>query len=166
MKKSILLYVLIILVLTNLFTYMFLNSQVKFEQKNYDNLAKKMEDTINSYLIKNADAAYFSLETNDRAQEYFVNDKTGKFFPYEKLIPYVKDKLMDLNTNPNGNPYTGYDKIDDKKFIINKIKVLNHRWIIADFSNGDIWGETLLKYFVNDDETVSFELIQSLIYQK
>jgi hypothetical protein len=36
-----------------------------------------------------------------------------------------------------GNPYVGQDKIGENKFIINS-KNLNHRWIIADFSDGDI----------------------------
>jgi hypothetical protein len=46
------------------------------------------------------------------------------------------------------------------------VKILNHRWIIADFSDGEYWGEALIKYFINEDETVSFETFQSLIYQK
>jgi hypothetical protein len=53
----------------------------------------------------------------------------------------------------------------ENKFII-KVKVLNHRWIIADFSDGEYWGEVLLKYFVNDDQTITFEINQSLLYQK
>lgn len=166
MKKSIMLYLVILLALTNIFTYAFLNSQVNFEQKNYDKLNKKFGDTINHYLIKYNDANYFSLEKNDRAQEYFDNKTTGKYFPYEKLIPYVSDKLLDLNNNLNGNPYTGFDKMNEKKFIINKIKVLNHRWIIADFNNGDIWGEAIIKYFINDDESVSFENAESVLYVK
>jgi hypothetical protein len=57
-------------------------------------------------------------------------------------------------------------KIGENKFIINKVKILNHRWIIADFSDGNIWGEVLLKYFINDDESVSFEVNQSLLHAK
>ena len=109
---------------------------------------------------------YFSLAKNENAQNYFDSGNGKKFIPYEKLIPYVKEKLMDLNQNPKGNPYTGQDQIGAQKFIINKIKVLNHRWIIADFSDGEYWGEVLLKYFVNEDESVDFEIIQSVLYQK
>ena len=166
MKKSILLYLCILLVLTNVFTYAFLNSQVKFETKNYDNLDKKFSDTINSYLLKIDDADYFSLEKNDRAQDYFENKATGKFISQDKLIPYVKEKLLDLNNNPNGNRFTGYEKIDGKPFIINKLKFLNHRWIIADFNNGSMWGEVILKYFINPDETVSFEIAETIIYSQ
>jgi hypothetical protein len=45
---------------------------------------------------------------------------------------------MDL-TLIKGNPYVGQDQIKTNKFIINKVKVLNHRWIIADFSDGEYW---------------------------
>ena len=73
---------------------------------------------------------------------------------------------MDFNDNPKGNIYTGQEQIGVNKFIINKIKILNHRWIIADFSDGDIWGECLIKYFVNEDKTIDFETFQSFVYSK
>ena len=65
-----------------------------------------------------------------------------------------------------GYPYTGQDQIGANKFVINKVKILNYRWIIADFSDGEYWGEVLLKYFVNEDGSKSFEVNQSLLYQK
>lgn len=164
MKQSLMLYLLILLALTNLFTYMFLNSQVKFEQKNYDDLNKKMSDSLTILLVKNADADYFSLAQNDRAQAYFENQTTGEYLPQDQLIPYIKDKLIDFNSAPNGNPYTGQDPIEGKKFIINSSKILNHRWIIADFNNGTMWGEALIKYFVNDDRSLSFENVSSVLY--
>ena len=73
---------------------------------------------------------------------------------------------MDLNNNPKGHPYIDQPQIGAQKFIINKAKVLNHRWIIADFSDGEYWGEALIKYFLNDDGSVSFENIQTILYQK
>jgi hypothetical protein len=111
-------------------------------------------------------AKYFSLERNENAQNYFNPDNATKTIQIEKLIPVVTEKLMDLNVNPKGNPYIGQDQIGANKFIINKVKILNHRWIIADFSDGEYWGEALIKYFVNEDETISFETFQSLLYQK
>lgn len=143
-----------------------MSKEVEFEQKRFEKLDTKMRDTINQLLVKNADADYFSLDNSQNAQDYFENKTTGKYIPYDKIMTTVKDKLLDLNSNPNGNPYVGFDKINDKKFIINKVKFLNHRWIIADFNNGDTWGEVILKYFVNDDNTVSFETVESLVYPK
>ena len=166
MKKSLLLYAFILIALLNIYTYMFLSKEVEFEQHRYEKTTKKLKDSLNSLTTKLTDANYFSLEKNENAQNYFDASGSEKMIQYEKLIPYVKEKLMDLNSNPKGNPYVGQDQIGTNKFIINKVKVLNHRWIIADYSDGEIWGEVLLKYFVNDDETISFEVIQSLLYQK
>jgi len=166
MKKSILLYAFILLALTNLFTYSFLSKEVEFEQKRFQKFDKKMHDTINAMVVKNADSDYFSLENNQNAQEYFENNTSGKAIPTAEIITLVKEKLLDLNSNPNGNPYVGFEKMNDKKFVINKVKLLNHRWIIADFSNGELWGEVILKYFINDDKTVSFETAETLVYPK
>jgi hypothetical protein len=166
MKKSLLLYLFILAILMNIFTYMFYSKEVKFEQERYTKMTKKLRDSLNLVETKLIEANYFSLENNQNAQNYFDSSDASKTIQYEKLIPIVTEKLMDLNANPKGNPYTGQDQIGANKFIINKVKVLNHRWIIADFSDGEIWGEVLLKYFVNDDESITFEVNQSLLYQK
>lgn len=166
MKKSFLLYAFILLVLINVFTYSFLNSEVKFEKNRYERTTKKLRDSLNSVTAKLNEANYFSLEKNENAQNYFDSAVANKTIAYEKLIPIVTEKLMDLNANPKGNPYTGQDQIGENKFVINKVKVLNHRWIIADYSDGKIWGEVVLKYFVNEDESISFEVIESLLYAK
>lgn len=166
MKRSFLLYAFILLILINVFTYSFLSNEVKFEQERYQRTTKRLKDSLNSLTVKLNDANYFSLEKNENAQNYFDAAIANKTIAYEKLIPLVTEKLMDLNSNPKGNPYVGQDQIGENKFVINKVRVLNHRWIIADYSDGKIWGEVLLKYFVNEDETISFEVMQSLLYAK
>lgn len=166
MKRSLLLYLTILFALTTLFTYVFLNSELQFEQKRSERKITKLRDSLALVSNQLADADYFSLAKNENAQNYFENENLQKMIQYEKLIPVVTEKLLDFNSNPKGNPYTGQDRIGANKFIINKVKILNHRWIIADFSDGEIWGEVLLKYFVNEDETITFEVNQSLLHQK
>ncbi len=166
MKKSLLLYLFILVALLNVFTYKYFSSEQAFEKSKSENTIKKLKDSLLYSSNKLVDANYFSLEKNENAQNYFNPDNAKKTIKIEKLIPFVTEKLLDLNANPKGNTYTGQDQIGANKFIINKVKILNHRWIIADFSDGEYWGEVLLKYFVNEDETVSFETIQSFIYQK
>ena len=166
MKQSFLLYLFILALVFNVFTYAYYSKEVAFQKEQLDKLTKKAqvkEAKLNENLV---DANYFSLENNEKAQNYFYSDVPEKNVDYAILIPLLKDKLMDFNDNPNGNPYTGQEKFGTNKFIINKVKILNHRWIIADFSDGEYWGEVLLKYFINEDESVSFETIQSFIYQK
>ena len=48
--------------------------------------------------------------------------------------------------------------------MINTVKLLNHKWIIADFSDGVFWGELLLTYEVHDDSTVRFQVVESFLY--
>lgn len=166
MKRSLFLYLSILAVLSSIFTYMFLSKQVEFEQNRYEKTTKKLRDSLSLVSNQLVDANYFSLENNENAQNYFDSGNGDKIIQFEKLIPVVTEKLLDFNSNPKGNPYTGQDQIGTNKFIINKVKILNHRWIIADYSDGEIWGEVLLKYFVNTDESISFEVNQSLLYQK
>jgi hypothetical protein len=145
---------------------MFLSKEVAFEQQRFKKVTTKLKDSLNAVTNKLADSNYFSLEKNENAQNYFDTGTGQKIIQYEKLIPYVTEKLLDFNANPKGNPYVGQDQVGANKFVINKVKILNHRWIIADYSDGEIWGEVLLKYFVNEDESISFEVNQSLLYQK
>lgn len=166
MKQSLFLYLTILAVLSSIFTYMFLSKQVEFEQTRYEKTTKKLRDSLNLVSNQLADANYFSLAKNENAQNYFDSGSSEKIIQYEKIIPVVTEKLLDYNANPKGNPFTGQDQIGTNKFIINKVRILNHRWIIADFSDGEIWGEVLLKYFVNTDDSISFEVSQSLLYQK
>ena len=166
MKKSLLLYLFILVLLFNVFTFMYFSKQLAFEKDKLAKTEAKAKKDLEAVNAKLVDANYFSLENNENAQNYFNPETATKTIQVEKLIPVVTEKLMDFNANPKGNPYIGQDQIGANKFIINKVKILNHRWIIADFSDGEYWGEVLIKYFVNDDETIAFETFQSLLYQK
>jgi hypothetical protein len=166
MKKSLLIYLIILVVLMNVFTFMYFSKQLDFEQDNSIKKELRLKDSLVSITKKLDDASYFSFAKNENAQNYFNPENATKTIQIEKLVPIVTEKLLDLNSNPKGNPFIGQDQIGANKFIINKVRILNHRWIIADFSDGEYWGEVLLKYFINEDESVSFETIQSFIYQK
>ena len=59
MKRSLLLYLTILFALTTLFTYVFLNSELQFEQKRSERKITKLRDSL--VLVSNqlADANYF-----------------------------------------------------------------------------------------------------------
>lgn len=167
MKKSLFLYLFILAVLMNVFTYAYFSKEAAFEKKHGSDIGKKLSDSIATLKGQLGDANYFSLENNQNAQNYLeISATNGKYIPFDKLIPLVTEKLLDLNENPKGNPYTGQEQIGAQKFIINKVKVINHRWIIADYSDGEYWGEVVLKYFVNPDESISYVVNDSFLYPK
>ncbi len=104
MKQSFLLYLFILALVFNVFTYAYYSKEVAFQKEQLDKLTKKSqakEFKLNDNLI---DANYFSLENNEKAQNYFYSDVPEKNVDYATLIPLLKDKLMDFNDNPNGNP--------------------------------------------------------------
>ncbi len=158
MKKQLLLYLFIVAVLINVFTYMYFTKKEASEKIHAEKTVKKLRDSVVAMNDRMYDANYFSLEQNDRAQNYFEQ------ITYQELIPLVKNELLSYNDANEGNKFVDMPKIGEQKFIINKIKVLNARWIIADFNNGQVWGEVLLKYFVTEDKKVSFEIIQTFFY--
>jgi hypothetical protein len=166
MKQSLLLYLFILSLVFTIFTYAYYSKQVQFQSLQIEKLTKKIKANESEFNSKLQDANYFSLENNEKAQNYFYSSIPEQNIKVAALIPSLKDKLLEFNDNPNGNPFTGQEKLGVNKFIINKIKVINHRWIIADFSDGEYWGEVLLKYFVNSDKSYSFEVNQSILYPK
>lgn len=160
------LYLFILAVLMNVFTFTYYEKRANFEESQFKKTNANYKNKLAVANEKLTDANYFSLENNQNAQDYFDNSNAKKILLYDKLIPFVKEQLLNFNDNPKGNPFTGQDQLGNQKFIINKVKILNHRWIIADYNDGQFWGEVLLKYFVNEDGTISFEIIKSLLYQK
>ena len=166
MKQSLLLYLFILALVFNVFTYAYYSKEVAFQKEQLEKLNKKSKANEAKWNDNLIDSNYFSIENNEKAQNYFYSDVPEKNIDYVTLIPLLKNELLNFNDSPSGNTYTGQEKLGANKFIINKIKVLNHRWIIADYSDGEYWGEVLLKYFVNEDKSISFEVNQSILYQK
>ena len=160
MKKQLFLYLFILALMVNCFTYMYYSKGFLFLEKRYEKLNKKMTLKNDSLVNLLSDANHFAIESNDNAQNYF----NGK--DVTAISKTVVNGLLAYNDDPKGNQFTGQVTMGSQKFIINKIKILNHRWIIADYSDGQLWGEVLLKYFINDDASVSFEIIETQLFPK
>ncbi len=169
MRKSLFLYLFIIAVLMNVFTYKYFTSKESSEQKSTketkDNpliSSEVLSDSITHLYDKLNDANTFSLENNDRAQNYLY--ESNKINDVPAFTEKVKQALLSYNDSPEGNKYTDQVKMGDQKFIISSVKLLNHRWVIANYSNGQLWGEVLLKYFVEENGSISFEIMNSYLY--
>lgn len=161
--NKIIIYLFVFSLLFNVWQYGYWNNRQKHDEKRISQSElkyKQAKDSISALNTELAEANYFSLETNQNAIDHLEE------FDLNILLPYVKEQINNLNSQPKGNPLVPLDPINGNKFVINKIKFLNSRWIIGDFSNGELWGEVLIKYFMNDDKTVSFETGESLIYAK
>lgn len=161
MKKNLFLYLFIFAVLINIFTYMYFTNKAKYNDGRIKSMQERIttsSDSLKSITSRLDEADYFSLENNDNAIDYFgVADIKG-------LAAKVREGIDQMNQTKGGNPLVDYPAVGGAPFIINKVKILNHRWIIADFSNGSAWGEVLLKYFIDSDGKVSYETMQTVLY--
>lgn len=117
----------------------------------------ELNDSLQVAQVKWLDLQYFSLENNDDALVYYDHLKL------EDPSRYISDKLLETNERKGDNPLVPYEGMESN-FKINRIKLLNHKWIIADFSDGKYWGELILKYELKDDLSVDFTLLDHLLY--
>lgn len=119
-----------------------------------DTLKVALEKSKSDY----ADDVYFSLDQNDQAQEFYSD------YNVQEIITMVKETIYNSNSFKGDNPLIFYSG-GEKKFLINKVKVLNHKWVIADFSDGTDWGEILIEYRLIDGKIKLNVLDQLLYYQ-
>jgi hypothetical protein len=127
--------------------------------ENLDSEVSILQDSTQNLQLQVFDMQYFSLENNDDALSYY--DHLGLDNPTR----YISDKLLETNEQKGDNPLVPYEGMESD-FKINKIKILNHQWIIADFSDGKYWGELLIKYELKDDMGVDFTMMDHLLYTR
>ena len=119
----------------------------------------QLQDSVTSAQLKVLEMQYFSLENNDDALAYYDH------LQLKDPSWYIADKLLETNESKGDNPLIPYEGMEGV-FKINKIKVLNHKWILTDFSDGKFWGELLLKYELKDDLGIDFTLVDHLLYTR
>ena len=128
--------------------------KVKLEEK-----VEQLQDSLQQVQMRFMDMQYFALENNDDALAYYDH------LNLENPTRYIEDKLLETNERKGNNPLVPYEAMEGD-FKINKIKVLNHRWIVADFSDGKYWGDLIIRYELKDDLGVDFELVDHLLYTR
>ena len=113
---------------------------------------KKIDSLERQYKLldkKFTDQIYFSLDDNQEALRY-LND-----VEVDSLTSFIRDELYEKNFTKNSDFFIPLSSINNK-YLINKVKILNHKWIIADFSNGSRWGEMWIEYHFNNKKVVFY----------
>ncbi|MEN8768695.1 MAG: hydrolase [Candidatus Arcticimaribacter sp.] len=159
MKTKIFIYLFAFTALILVFQLVNSSKVVKYQA---ETIAEKVAriDTLKVALdkveSKYAEDVYFSLDQNEEAQAFYPDEDPAV------IIELVKEKLYESNTIKGDNPLVLYSGAG-KKFLINKIKVLNHKWVIADFSDGTDWGEILIEYQIRGGE-IKLNVLDQLLY--
>ena len=159
MKNKILVYVVAFMSLILIFLSI---NYIKISNLNESNskiLNKKIDSLENRYKLLDkrfSDEIYFSLNDNQEALAYFNHSNV------DSLISYLRDELYEKNFNKNENNFVPISNTKNK-YLINKVKILNHKWIIADFSNGSRWGEMWIEYYIDKNKVV-FDVKDFFLY--
>ena len=163
MKNKILLYLFIFAALFAIFIYVndkkILDDQIEkivSLQKQLDELEAEKE---NAKTMGSEDFYDFSLKRNEPAITYFEN----MVLEAAEIERKVQDVLIDMNKSSEDNKMVPFEGMSGP-MRINKVKLLNHKWLIANFTDGEHWGEILLKYYINEDGSIEFEALNSFLY--
>lgn len=117
------------------------------------------QDSILALEDTNFELMRFQLEFNDEAMTRLEN----RGYKISEIVPFIKDELIKLNIyEGEDHPIVPYASMTGNKMMINEVKLLNDKWIIANFSDGKNWGEMLLKYEIRETDQKE-ELVFNLL---
>ncbi len=164
MKSKIFMYLFIFSLLLILFQYMNSKNIIEDYDKKLSKseiLEKNYKDSLLVLKDENFELNRFSLEFNDDAMSYFEDQG----YEISELVPFIRDELYNLNVyEGDDHPLVPYASMTGNKMLINSVRLLNNKWIMADFSDGKYWGEMLLTYEIVDNEQLKFKLLDYLLY--
>ena len=146
-----------------------------FQYANSKGIIDKYEKDINTFKTKITDLederiklndrvfdlSFFTIDGNEEAVDYFENQGVNT----EELLPKIKDGLLEMNVYKGvDHPIVPYASMTESKIIIDQIRILNHKWILANFTDGKHWGELFINYEVTDKGEVIYKLDDYFLY--
>lgn len=162
MRKSFLLYLFVFTALLAVYMYVSGQSMLSSKEEKINNLqeelslAEKKNDSLYSEMRGQQS---FSLEANEEALSYLEN----RGLDPSEVIAKVENELINRNRADADNDLVPYEGMNGH-FRINKIKLLNHKWILASFTDGKYWGDLFLTYEIGEDGKLSVTTKEALLY--
>ncbi len=166
MKSRVFMYLFIFSALAFIFQYV--NSKNildKYEKdiKKFKATIETQEKTITNLEDQNFELNYFNIDRNDNALDYFV----AQGYDTDKLINAITEGLYEMNNYEGDNhPIVPFVSMTGSKLIINKIRIVNHKWILANFTDGVYWGEIFVKYDIDENNDLKYNLVEYFLYPK
>lgn len=130
------------------------------------NKEKDTTDALNTVTVKDSlemykklydEAAYFSIDKNENAQKQFAPQEV------ETVMAKVVQDFSELNQQEGGNPLLPVDSTGNPTKV-NKMSVINHKWLIIDFYGEGVVGELIIKYDYSPDKTTEFTVLDTVLY--
>lgn len=133
--------------------------ELKDEVAEYKEAASSYEATD---AMDSADSDGFSLKDNPKAREYFAAQQIDP----DSVASAIESELISKNQGYKDNPLVPYPGISGNIMRINRVKVLNNKWVLAEFTDGSYWGEAFISYFLDEDNKLQFETQDGVLYER
>lgn len=166
MKSRIFMYLFIFSVLLIVFQYVNSKNIIDKYEKDIKIFKSKITDNekeIAELQEQNFELNYFNIDRNEDALTYFE----AQGYDTDQLIPAIIDGLYAMNDyEGEEHPIVPYVSMTDSKLLINKVRVLNHKWILANFTDGEFWGEIFVTYSIDENNDLKYKLVEYFLYPK
>lgn len=164
MKKSLYLYLFLFAALVALILYINGNKMQNALVDQVKDLRKervKLHERLSTAQLSADSDAQFTIKGNQEALNYFDNTTVD----IANLESTIFNELLELNATKEGNALVPFIS-DANGYRINDIRVINHKWVLANFSDTKKWGELLLIYNFDEQNKVTFEVAKSILYNE
>lgn len=166
MKARLFMYLFIFSALLIIFQYVNSKNIIDEYEADIDTFKSKIEEqdkAIEALEEQNFELSYFNIDRNDNALDYFV----AQGYNTDKLINAIKEGLYNMNDyEGEDHPIVPFVSMTDSKLLINKVRILNHRWIVANFTDGEYWGEIFVTYEIDENNDLKYKLVEYFMYPK
>ena len=103
----------------------------------------------------------FSLISNEEALSYLEN----RGFDPSEVAARVEEEIISRNKADADNDLVPYEGMEGP-FRVNKVKLLNHKWAIASFTDGTYWGELLISFELDEAGNPELNTEKAVLYPR
>lgn len=162
MRKTFLLYLFVFSLVVIVIQYVNAKKMMTSAEERIALLEKTMvdlEESNDSLSMENENTRYFSLLDNEEAMSYF-EERGIEAAEVAALLESEIRSRNNVEADNNLVPYKGMEGF----MRINKMEILNHKWVLADFTDGKYWGEVFIAYDLGDDGNLHLQTEKAFLY--
>lgn len=166
MKAKILLYLFLFALMYVIYQFMSTKKYSEAKEKEIAHLEetiRHLKDEAGEQLKAAQEAKEdrgFNLKSNFKAREYFEDQQIDP----DSLYAEIESKIISQNEAYENNPLVPYPGIEGV-MRVNRIEVLNNRWILAEYTDGKYWGEAIISYLLDEKNQLQFDTMDGILYQ-
>lgn len=164
MRKSFLLYLFVFTALMAVIQFVNAKKMMESKEAEIERLESQLEESqLEQELLvsENENLMIFSLSSNEEAKSYLESFGLNP----EEVARRIEDEIISRNQAGADNELVPFEGMEGH-FRVNKIKILNHKWLIADFTDGTYWGELFISYSFNEENDLELQTEKSLLYPR